>query len=183
LKNKEKMTMINEQIPNTGIGQKYEPISNVYSHNIAAQLPCWYAAALKYVWRSPRKGKKKSLRKAAGALREILKNIEVYGEPPTITPFQAGDYWGVLKAFRADLAECGEESVHARLIVSVLDVILLHEAERFTMPSCKTRWSFKEGVQYAEKVLDAINLIESTSEKDLMSSKTAWEVGSDFLPF
>ena len=175
--------MINEQIPNTGIGQKYEPISNVYSHNIAAQLPCWYAAALKYVWRSPRKGKKKSLRKAAGALREILKNIEVYGEPPTITPFQAGDYWGVLKAFRADLAECGEESVHARLIVSVLDVILLHEAERFTMPSCKTRWSFKEGVQYAEKVLDAINLIESTSEKDLMSSKTAWEVGSDFLPF
>ena len=29
----------------------------------------------------------------------------------------------------------------------------------------------------------AINLIESTSEKDLMGSKTAWEVGSDFPPF
>lgn len=177
------MTMINEQIPNTGIGQKYEPISNVYSHDIAAQLPCWYAAALKYVWRAPRKGKKKSLRKAAGALREILKNIEVYGEPPTITPFQAGDYWGVLKAFRADLVECGGDSVHAQLIVSVLDVILLHDADYSTMSGCKTRRSFKEGVQYTKTVLDAINLIESTSEKDLMGSKTAWEVGSDFPPF
>lgn len=175
--------MINEQIPNTGIGQKYEPISNVYSHNIAAQLPCWYAAALKYVWRAPRKGKKKSLRKATGALREILKNIEVYGEPPTITPFQAGDYWGVLKAFRTDLAECSGNSVHAQLIVSVLDVILLHDTNYSTMSGCKTRWSFKDGVQYTQTVMDAINLIESTTEKDLMGSKTAWEVGSDFPPF
>lgn len=175
--------MINEQIPNTGIGQKYEPISNIYSHNIAAQLPCWYAAALKYVWRAPRKGKKKSLRKAAGALREILKNIQVYGEPPTITPFQAGDYWGMVKAFRADLIGWGSNSVHAKLIVSVLDVILLHDADYLTMSGCETRWFFKNGVQYTQTVLDAINLIESTSEKDLMSSKTAWEVGSDFPPF
>ena len=175
--------MINEQFPNTGIGQKYEPISNVYSHDIAAQLPCWYAAALKYVWRAPRKGKKKSLRKAAGALRDILKNIQVYGEPPTITPFQAGDYWGVLKAFRADLAECGGNSVHAQLIVSVLNVILLHEENRSTMSGYKTQWSFRDGSRYTETVLDAINLIESTSEEDLMGSKTAWEVGADFLPF
>lgn len=175
--------MTNEQIPNTGIGQKYEPISNVYSHDIAAQLPCWYAAALKYVWRAPRKGKKKSLRKAAGALREILKNIEAYGEPPTITPFQAGDYWGALMALWGDLVDWGDKSVHAKLIVSVLDVILLHDTDYNTMSGCKTQWSFKDGVQYTKTVLDAINLIESTSEKDLMGSKTAWEVGSAFPPF
>lgn len=175
--------MTSEQIPNTGIGEKYEPISNVYSHDIAAQLPCWYAAALKYVWRSPRKGKKKSLRKAAGALREILKNIEVYGEPPAITPFQSSDYWGALMALWADLAEWGSNSVHAQLIVSVLDVILLHDADHLTMSGKKTQWSFKDGVQYTKTVLGAINLIESTNEEDLMGSKTAWEVGSDFLPF
>ena len=112
-----------------------------------------------------------------------MKNIEVYGEPPTITPFQAGEYWGVLKAFRTDLAECGGNSVHAQLIVSVLDVILLHDADHLTMSGGKTQWSFKEGVQYTKTVLDAINLIESTSEKDLMGSKTAWEVGSDCPPF
>lgn len=167
-----------EQIPNTDIGEKYEPISNIYSHNIAAQLPYWYASALKYVWRAPRKGKKKSLCKAAGALREILKNIQVQGAP-SIAPFHASDYWDRLNAFRADLAKYGGESVHARLIVSVLDVILLHEAENST----KTQWYFGEGVQYAEKVLDAINLIESTSNEDLIGSKTAWEVGSHFPPF
>lgn len=174
--------MINEQIPNTGIGQKYEPISNVYSHNIAAQLPCWYAAALKYVWRAPRKGKKKSLRKAAGALREILKNIQVDGAP-SIAPKRSGDYWNGLKVFRTDLAEQSGESVHAQLIVSVLDVILMHDPEHLTMSGCKTRWFFEDGVQYGKTVLDAISLIESTSKKDLMGSKTAWDVSSDFIPF
>lgn len=89
----------------------------------------------------------------------------------------------VLKAFHADLVEWGGNSVHAQLIVSVLDVILLHDTDYITMSGRKTQWSFKEGVQYTKTVLDAIDLIESTSEEDLMGSKTAWEVGSDFPPF
>lgn len=86
-------------------------------------------------------------------------------------------------ALWGDLVDWGDKSVHAKLVVSVLDVILLHNADHLTMSGSKTRWSFKDGVQYTQTVLDAINLIESTSEKDLMGSKTAWEVGSDFPPF
>ena len=67
--------------------------------------------------------------------------------------------------------------------MSVLDVILLHDVDYLTMSGGKTRWSFKDGVQYTQTVLDAINLIESTSEEELLGSKTAWEVGSDFPPF
>lgn len=169
-------------LPNTNKGNKYEPINGIYSHKIAEPLLFWYGCALKYVWRAPRKGKKKSLRKAAGALRAILVNIQVNGAP-SIVPVRATDYWGELQAFRADLVECGKESVHAQLIVSVLDVIMLHEADHLTMSSEETRWTFEEGVQYAQTVLDAINLIESTSKKDLLGSKTAWELNPNFPPY
>lgn len=174
--------MTSELIPNTSTGDKYEPILNVYSHTIAEPLLYWYGLALKYVWRSPRKGTKKSLRKAAGALRAILENVQSNGAP-SITPTRATDYWCELKAFRDSLVEQGKESVHAQLIVSVLDVILLHDTDHLTMSGRKTQRSFEDGVQYAQTVLKAISLIESTSKEDLLGSKTAWEVGSDFPPF
>ena len=168
-------------LPNTNKGDKYEPINGIYSHEIAEPLLFWYGCALKYVWRAPRKGKKKSLRKAAGALRAILADIQVNGAP-SIVPVQATDYWGKLRAFRADLVERGKESVHAQLIVSVLDIILLHEADHLTMSGRETQCSFEEGAQYAQTILDAINLIESTSKKGLLTTKTAWDVSSNFPP-
>ena len=97
-------------------------------------------------------------------------------------PVQATDYWGELRAFRADLVERGKESVHAQLIVSVLDIILLHEADHLTISGRETQCSFEEGAQYAQTILDAINLIESTSKKGLLTTKTAWDVSSNFPP-
>lgn len=168
-------------LPNTNKGDKYEPINGVYSHKIAESLLFWYGCALKYVWRAPRKGKKKSLRKAAGALRALLGHIQVNGVPG-ITPARATDYWEELRAFRADLVECDKESVHTQLIVSVLDIILLHEADHLTTLGMETQWSFEEEAQYEQTILDAINLIESTSKKDLLTTKTAWDMNSNFPP-
>lgn len=168
-------------LPNTNKGNKYEPINGIYSHKIAEPLLFWYGCALKYVWRAPRKGKKKSLRKAAGALRAILVAIQVNGAP-SIVPVRATDYWGELRAFHADLLECCKESVHAQLIVSVLDIILLHESDHLTMSGRETQCSFEEGAQYAQTVLDAIKLLESTSKKDLLTTKTAWDVSLNFPP-
>lgn len=89
---------------------------------------------------------------------------------------------GELRAFRADLVECDKESVHTQLIVSVLDIILLHEADHLTTLGMETQWSFEEEAQYEQTILDAINLIESTSKKDLLTTKTAWDMNSNFPP-
>ena len=66
--------------------------------------------------------------------------------------------------------------------MSVLNIILLHEAAHLTMSGRETQWSFEEGAQYAQTILDAIKLIEATSKKDLLTTKTAWDVSSNFPP-
>ena len=115
-------------LPNTNKGNKYEPINGIYSHEIAENLPFWLGTALKYVWRAPRKGKKKDLRKAATALTQLLDNASVY-DIQEVTPYTP-DYWDRISILKCELDEYVNESVHAKLLVSILNVILEYKKKK-----------------------------------------------------
>lgn len=161
-------------LPNTNKGNKYEPINGIYSHEIAEYLPFWLGSALKYVWRAPRKGKKKDLRKATTALTRLLDNASVY-DIQEVTPY-APEYWGKIRHLIQCLEEYTNDSVHAKLIVSILNIILEYEKEEGAgWGEKKHNASFKTGVEYAKTVSESIRLLESTSKKQLMGTMKAWE--------
>ena len=161
-------------LPNTNKGNKYEPINGIYSHEIAEYLPFWLGTALKYVWRAPRKGKKKDLRKAATALTQLLDNASVY-DVQEVTPYTP-DYWDRISILKCELDEYVNESVHAKLLVSILNVILEYKKEEGAgWGEKKHNASFKTGAEYAKTVSESIRLLESTSKKQLMGTRTAWE--------
>ena len=148
-------TKIMTNLPNTNKGDKYEPINGIYSHEIAKHLPFWLGSALKYVWRAPRKGKKKDLRKAATALTRLLDNASVYGIQE-IAPYSP------------------------ELVVSILNIIL---EEGAGWGEKKHASSVRTGLQYAKTVSESIHLLESTSKKKLMGTATAWETIPHCPPF
>ena len=169
-------------LPNTNKGNKYEPINGIYSHEIAENLPFWLGTALKYVWRAPRKGKKKDLRKAATALTRLLDNASVY-DIQDVTPYKP-EYWGEIRYLIQELEEQADDSVHAKLLVSILNIILEYEKEEGAgWGDKKHNPSFKLGVRYAKTVSDSIHLLESTSKKQLMGTTTAWETNPHCPPF
>lgn len=169
-------------LPNTNKGDKYEPINGIYSHEIAEYLPFWLGSALKYVWRAPRKGKKKDLRKAATALTRLLDNASVY-DIQEVTPY-APEYWSKIRHLIQCLEECTSDSVHAKLIVSILNIILEYEKEEGAdWGDKKHNPSFNVGVRHAKTVSESIHLLESTSKKQLLGTMTAWETKSHCPPF
>lgn len=171
-------TKIMTNLPNTNKGDKYEPINGIYSHEIAEHLPFWLGSALKYVWRAPRKGKEKDLRKAATALTRLLDNASVYGIQE-IAPYSP-EYWGEIRHLRQFLKEYADDSVHAKLVVSILNIIL---EEGAGWGEKKHASSVRTGLQYAKTVSESIHLLESTSKKKLMGTATAWETMPHCPPF